>query len=152
MALYDPTFENINDLVNKSFTEKGALDNPKNTNSLFNKSFGYAITHLTAYGWHGETICYLFLRKIDEFLRDGTIKIQDNKILYRNLDGYEEITLCPSLTGAKAFHDSIYLILLIWKKGFMIKFVALCFSFFTRTKLVIAILLFALLYNCTFLF
>ncbi|MBS7155279.1 MAG: hypothetical protein KH112_06680 [Sanguibacteroides justesenii] len=106
MALYDPTFENINDLVNKSFTEKGALDNPKNTNSLFNKSFGYAITHLTAYGWHGETICYLFLRKIDEFLRDGTIKIQDNKILYRNLDGiYEEITLCPSLTGAKAFHD-----------------------------------------------
>ena len=106
MALYDPTFENINDLVNKSFTEKGALDNPKNTNSLFNKSFGgcyYTFNRLWLAWWKH---LFVFKVKIDEFLRDGTIKIQDNKILYRNLDGiYEEITLCPSLTGAKAFHD-----------------------------------------------
>ncbi len=106
MALYEPTFENINNLLEESFTKKEVTGVPKDNNSLFTKCFTYVATHLTTYGWHGETICYLFLRKIDEFLRDGTIKIQDSKILYRNPDGIlEEITVCPRLNGIKVFHD-----------------------------------------------
>lgn len=110
MALLDPTFENISSLVKESFKKKNDL---MAGNFLFSRCQLYVVSRLTPYGWYGETIHSLYLKEIDKLLRDGTIKVEDNKILFCNPDltvnpnkTFEEINLGSDIRAIASFHEN----------------------------------------------